>query len=317
MIELYPAIEPYAVHALDVDGGHRLYVEECGNPRGLPVIYLHGGPGSGCKPFHRRFFNPEQYRIILLDQRGAGRSLPSGCIENNTTQDLVADLETIRGRLGIDRWLVYGGSWGSTLGLLYAQAHPERVSGMVLRGTFLARRRDLDWFVGDGVRRIYPERWAEFMSVLPGGVHDDLIAALHDLLLGADELAQRRVAKAWTSWGEQVAQGEAFDAADLDKQSPAGMLQKARIELHYAVNRYFIEEDQILRRRDRLPQIPIILIHGRRDLVCPIESAHLLRQSLPAARYHILPLSGHLPLGDEMIDALVSATDEMAAVLAP
>ena len=315
MKELYPHIEPYAVHILDVEGGHRLYVEECGNPQGQPVVYLHGGPGSGCKTFHRRFFDPQKYRIVLLDQRGAGRSHPSGCLENNTTFHLIQDLELIRERLKIARWLVYGGSWGSTLGLLYGQAHPDCINGMVLRGSFLARQRDLDWFVGDGVRRIYPERWAEFMGAL-STPRDDLIAALHDILLGPDELAQRRVAKAWTLWSEQIAQAESFDAADVERHAPATMLQKARIELHFAVNRYFLEEDQILRHCDRLPKVPILLIHGRRDLVCPLEAAYSLRQALPAADLRVLPRSGHLPVGEEMIDALVSATDEMAALLA-
>ncbi|MBS1213201.1 MAG: pip [Proteobacteria bacterium] len=312
MKELYPHLEPYAVRTLDVDGGHRLYVEECGSPHGLPVVYLHGGPGSGCKAFHRRFFDPSRYRIVLLDQRGSGRSLPAGGLENNTTHHLVQDLEQIRERLDISRWVVFGGSWGSTLGLLYAQTYPERVSGMVLRGSFLARQRDVDWFLGDGVRRIYPERWAEFMSVMPASEPDDLIATLHGLLLGSDELAQRRAAKAWTLWSEQIAQGEPFDAAEFDKHPPAAMLQKARIELHYAVNRYFLEENRILRHCDRLPAAPIVLIHGRRDLVCPLESAYLLHQALPAAELRVLPRSGHLPVGEEMIDALVSATDEMA-----
>lgn len=312
MNELYPLIEPYAAFLLDVDGGHRVYVEECGNPEGLPVVYLHGGPGSGCRSFHRRFFNPAKYRIILLDQRGAGRSLPAGSIENNTTPHLIGDLEAIRARLQIDHWLIYGGSWGSTLGLLYAQAHPQRVTGLVLRGSFLARQRDLDWFIGDGVRRIYPERWAEFMAAMPNSAEEDLISALHGLLLGPDELAQRRAAKAWTQWSEQIAQGSGFEASDLDKQQPAAMLQKARIELHYARNRYFIEEDQILRQCDCLRHLPVILIHGRRDLVCPMEAAFCLKQALPQAEYWALPDSGHLPVGEEMIDALVRATDLMA-----
>ena len=293
-----------------------MHVEECGNPNGLPVIYLHGGPGSGCKAFHRRFFNPDRYRIVLLDQRGSGRSLPRGELKDNTTQDLLADLEFIRDKLKIDRWLVYGGSWGASLGLLYAQAYPHCCSGMLLRGSFLARQRDIDWFVGDGVRRIYPERWTDFLGGLPSTDGAELISLLHNYITGNDELAQRRIAKAWASWSEQIAQGAAFDPADFDKHADAFLLQKVRIELHYAKNGYFIKENQILDQCAGLPEMPTIIIHGRQDLVCPAESAYSLQQALPWAEMRILPTAGHLPVGDEMIDALVSATDAMADKLA-
>jgi proline iminopeptidase len=316
MKDLYPPIEPYAAHFLDVDGGHRLYAEECGNPAGLPVVFLHGGPGSGCKSYHRCFFDPHKYRIVLPDQRGSGRSTPHGGLTHNTTQYLLADLELIRTRLGIDRWLLFGGSWGAGLALLYAEQHPERVSGMVLRGTFLARHCDLNWYVKDGVNRIYPERWAELVGVIPKSGRGDLVRAIHGLLHGKDELAQRRIARAWSLWGGQVALGDEFDPATVDEHVPQRMVQQARLELHYAFNRYFLEEGQILEDCERLPDVPIILIHGRRDLVCPVESAYALHQHLPRAELRILPNAGHIASGEEMIDALVRAADEMAERLA-
>jgi proline iminopeptidase len=315
MKDLYPAIEPYADHVLDADGGHRLYVEECGNPAGVPIMFLHGGPGSGCKAYHRCFFDPQRYRIILADQRGAGRSTPHGGLRNNTTHHLLSDLEFLRERLKVERWTLFGGSWGAALALLYAQQHPGRVAGMVLRGTFLARRRDLDWYVRDGVNRIYPELWAELLDVIPRSEQDHVIQAIHRLLNGRDELAQRRVARAWSLWGGQVALGDEFNPAEADEHVPQSMVQQARLELHYAVHRYFLEEDQILKDCGRLPDVPIILIHGRRDLVCPVEAAYALHQRLPKADLRILPHAGHVASGAEMIDALVSAADEMAGML--
>lgn len=315
MKDLYPAIEPYADHILDVDGGHRLYVEECGNPAGLPVMFLHGGPGSGCKSYHRCFFDPQRYRIILADQRGSGRSTPHGGLRNNTTHHLLSDLEFLRERLKIEGWVLFGGSWGATLALLYAQMHPERVAGMVLRGAFLARQRDLDWYVRDGVNRVYPELWAELLNVIPEPERGHLVQALHRLLNGSDELAQRRVARTWSLWGGQVALGDEFNPAEVDEHVPQSMVQQARLELHYAAHRYFLEEDQILKDCGRLPDVPITLIHGRRDLVCPAESAYALHQRLPKAQLRILPHAGHVASGAEMIDALVTAADEMLARL--
>lgn len=312
MKELYPAIEPYAEHLIDVDGGHRIYVEECGNPAGLPVVFLHGGPGSGCKPYHRCFFDPERYRIVLFDQRGSGRSLPFGQLSANTTWHLLSDLESIRSRLNIQRWLLFGGSWGATLALLYAAQHPERVAAMVLRGTFLARREDLDWYLGGGVNRIYPERWADLLAVIPDADQHDLIRAIDRLLNGEDELSQRRMARAWSIWGGQVALGDEFDLAALEEHVPGSMVQQTRLELHYAVNRYFLEEGQILRDCERLPDVHTVLIHGRRDLVCPVESAYSLHQRLPKSELRILPRAGHVASSEEMIDALVTAADEMA-----
>lgn len=312
MKELFPPIEPYAVHQLDVGGGHQLYVEECGNPEGIPAVFLHGGPGGGCKIYHRSFFDPGKYRAILFDQRGCGRSKPLGLLEHNTTGHLLADLETVRARLGVERWLLFGGSWGATLALLYAQSHPERVSGMILRGIFLARQKDLDWYIKDGVNRIYPERWTELLESLHGAGGDDLIATLRALLNGRDELAQRRIAKAWSIWGGQVALGDDFKPSQQDCHVTAETLHQARIELHYGFHRYFLEENQVLRNCRKIPQMPVSLIHGRRDLVCPVESAFTLRQALPFADLNILPKAGHIAGGADMIDALVDAAEAMA-----
>ncbi len=317
MKELYPPINPHAVHMLKVDGGHSLYVEECGNPAGIPVVFLHGGPGSSCKIHHRSFFNPKKYRAILFDQRGSGRSTPHGRLENNTTGHLLADMELIRKHLGLETWLLSGGSWGAALALLYAETFPQRVSGLLLRGTFLARQRDLDWYIKDGVNRIYPEQWHELMATLHGGGGDDPIAAIHALMNGGDELAQRRMARAWSAWGGQVALGEDFAPQEPEGHVPSTVLKQARIELHYGFHRYFIKENQILLDCRRVPEVPAILIHGRRDLVCPVESAYTLHRHLPSSELRILPNSGHLAGGAEMIDAIVNAADGMALRIKP
>lgn len=316
MKTLFPAIEPFAVHHLVTEDGQRVYFEECGNPAGLPVVYLHGGPGSGCKSFHRSFFDPDKYRVILLDQRGAGRSTPTGGLAHNTTAHLLADLEAIRTRLGIARWLVFGGSWGAALGLLYAEAHPDAVSGLVLRGCFLARKRDLDWFVKDGVQRIHADHWEEFLSHFSPAQRHNPLQALHQMLSGEDHLARLRIAKAWTLWSARVAHGNGFNPADLDRQQPTVLAQQARIEAHYGVNGYFIAENQILDNLHKVPAVPTVIIHGRHDLVCPMEAAYLLHRNLPGSTLRILPEAGHLPIGDAMIDSLVSATDELAERLA-
>ncbi len=312
MKDLYPPIEPYATYKLKVGGDHSLYVEECGNPKGLSVVFLHGGPGSSCKPYHRRFFDPAKYRAILFDQRGSGRSNPFGKLEDNTTAHLLADMEFIREHLGLESWLLFGGSWGATLALLYAETYPHRVNGLVLRGTFLARQEDLDWFVKEGANRIYPERWDELMATLFDETHHDPIASFHDLLNGNDELAQRRVARAWSRWGGQLALGGEFAPQDNEGHVSNADLQQARIELHYAFHRYFINENQILINSGLLPDVPIILIHGRRDLVCPVESAYTLHKHLPTSTLSILPNAGHIAGSPDMIDALVTAADEMA-----
>lgn len=317
MKTLYPEIEPSASFSLEAGDGHYIYVEECGNPEGIPVVFLHGGPGSGCRPYHRRLFDPARYRAVLLDQRGAGRSTPAGNLAGNSTGRLLDDLELIRNALGIQRWLVFGGSWGAALGLLYAQQHPDRVSGLVLRGSFLARQRDLDWYLHDGASRLYPERWEEVVKTLPLPAGADLLQAMKEVFLGSDELAKLRLARAWAQWGAQLTLGPEFDPAEVESRSPTLLLHQFAIELHYALNRYFIAENQILDQCDRLPDVPVTLIHGRFDLVCPPEAALSLKERIPGAELQILPQAGHSGSCAAMIDALVAAADRMAARLLP
>ncbi|MEN8259464.1 MAG: prolyl aminopeptidase [Pseudomonadota bacterium] len=313
MKTLYPAIEPYNTFYLDTGTWHRVRVEECGNPSGFPVIFLHGGPASGCKPDHRRFFDPVKFRVILFDQRGSGLSMPYGELENNTSQDLVEDMERIRRKLQIDRWMLFGGSWGGALALLYAQHYPENVAAMIVRGVFLARQCDLDWFVKDGVNRIYPEHWQRLRSCLPDeGQGGDPIQALCRCLWRDDELARLRAAKEWLAWSSHVALGNDYDPESEENLHAHKILLQVRMEMHYARNRYFLEEDQILANCDRIPQIPMVIIHGRDDLVCPLEAGYSLHQRLPWAEFRILPNAGHVAQGEVMIDALVSATDAIA-----
>ena len=299
---------------LETGSVHRVYVEQSGNPAGIPVIFLHGGPCSGTKPDHRRFFDPERYHIILMDQRGCGQSLPFGELDGNTTQDLLADMERIRQQLHIDQWLLFGGSWGGTLALLYAQQYPERVLAMILRGVFLARHSDLRWFLGDGVNRIYPECWQELLDAVGASTPEDILPRLCDAVFGGDEDAARRAAPHWQRWGGQVALGAEFvpSAEPVDDRA----VKQVRMELHYARNRYFIGENQILQNCDVLRHIPVAIIHGQNDLTCPLEAGWRLSLALPQACFQVLPNSGHVAKGDEMIDALVSAADEMARLLA-
>lgn len=312
MRTLFPAIEPFAVHRFR-RGHHEVYVEECGNRHGFPALFLHGGPGSGCKPHHRCFFDPAKYRIILIDQRGAGRSTPHGDLRHNTTSDLIADMAHVRQHLEIDRWLLFGGSWGATLALLFAQQYPSILAGLVLRGVFLARQRDLEWFVGaGGVARIYPDRWEHLLAALPEAERQCPVAALYGRLAGDDELARRRAAREWTAWSGQVALAEEFEPGEMNDHVSLTTVAQARIELHYAANRYFIDEDAVLMGCARIPSVPTIIIHGRRDLVCPLESSWSLHRCLPGSELWVLPRSGHIAAGDEMVDALVRATSRMA-----
>ncbi len=311
MKTLYPELDPYDTFFLETGSRHSVYVEQSGNADGIPVIFLHGGPCSGTKPDHRRYFNPERYRIVLFDQRGCGQSRPFGDIENNTTQDLIDDMERIRARLHIDRWLVFGGSWGAALGLLYAQQHPGNVLGLILRGVFLARQCDMDWFLLNGAGRIYPEQWQRLYESIPVPDLGNLLQGLCKAISGDDEVARRRVAREWTTWGSQVALGNLFHP-EQEEHVTEKMVRQAAMELHYAGHRYFIGENQILDRCERLLDIPSVIIHGRHDLVCPMEAAMKLHQALPNADYVILPEAGHIAQGADMIDALVAATDRFA-----
>jgi proline iminopeptidase len=311
---LYPEISPYSTFFLETGSKHSVYVEQSGNPGGFPVIFLHGGPCSGTKPDHRRFFNPEHYRIILFDQRGCGLSLPFGELEKNTTQDLIDDMERIRQYLRIDQWLVFGGSWGAALGLLYAQQHQDKVVGMIIRAVFLVRQQDLDWFAKDGLNRIYPEQWQRLVESIPELGRVNLVLGLCETLWGEDEVAKRRVAREWMAWGGQVALGNDYNPGAQSDHITEKMVKQVRMELHYARSHYFVKENQILDNCATLCNIPTIIIHGRQDLVCPIEAGMKLHQALPHADYVVLPNAGHIAQGLEMIAALVSATDSFISL---
>lgn len=308
MYKLYPEIKPYATHRLIVDKPHQLYIEECGNPEGLPVVFVHGGPGAGCEPYHRRFFDPNVYRIILFDQRGCGRSIPHAELAGNTTQSLVADMEVIRQHLKIDTWVVFGGSWGSTLGLVYAQAHAEAVSGLILRGIFLCSRREIDWFYQDGASRIFPDYWEDFLRPIPEAERGDLVRAYYKRLVGDDEVARMAAAKAWSLWEGRAATLQ-FSKSVVDYFArPSTALSLARIECHYFMNDSFLEADQILRNVHRLADIPTIIVHGRYDIVCPIENAWALHRAWPQATLKIIADAGHSASEPGVTDALIRAT---------
>ncbi len=312
---LYPQIEPFNSFQLDTGSEHSVYVEQSGNPEGIPVIFLHGGPCSGTRPGHRCFFNPEIYHIILMDQRGCGFSLPFGEVNKNTTQDIIDDMERIRQHLLIEQWLLFGGSWGGTLTLLYSQQFPEKVLGMVIRGVFLARQKDLDWFAKAGANCIYPEKWQELEQSLPDAISSNIVQDLYETVFGDDEISQRRVTKAWMEWGGQVALMNDFNQQEQPEHISEKMVKQVQMELHFAYHHYFITENQIIENCHYLKNIPTIIIHGRHDLVCPIEAGMSLFKALPHAKFCVLPNAGHIASGVEMEEALVQATDEMAKLL--
>lgn len=312
MLTLYPDIKPYVQHSLAVESPHVLHVEECGNPHGLPVLFVHGGPGAGCEPYHRRFFDPNIYRIILFDQRGAGRSTPHAELAGNNTQALVSDIERIRGHLGIERWVLFGGSWGSTLALVYAETHPERVLGLILRGIFLCRPHEIRWFYQEGANRIFPDYWQDFLRPIPEKERDDLLHAYYRVLTGADEIARMAAAKAWSLWeGRTLTLLENRSVVD-HFSDPRTALSLARIECHYFVHDSFLAQNQILRDAHRLHTILGVIVHGRYDIVCPVESAWDLHKVWPQAEFKIIPNAGHAASEKGITDALMRAAEDMA-----
>ena len=312
MQQFYPAIEPYRVHTVPVSDGHRLYVEECGKADGLPVVFVHGGPGAACESYHRQFFNPEIYRIILFDQRGCGQSTPHASLQGNTTQALVSDMEVIRTTLGIDHWVVFGGSWGSTLGLVYAETHPENVLGLILRGIFLCRPRDIHWFYQDGASCLLPDQWQDFLQPIAEAERHDLVSAYYRRLTGDDEIAKMAAAKAWSLWEGRASTLLPKSAVVDHFGNPKTALSLARIECHYFMNDSFLQTDQILKNVSRLKKIPGVIVHGRYDVVCPLEQAWLLHQVWPQSRLQVIQDAGHSATEPGIVDALVTATDQFA-----
>jgi proline iminopeptidase len=309
--ELYPALEPHETFSIPVGDGHVLYAEESGNPRGKPVIVLHGGPGGGSSPKQRRFFDPDRYRIILMDQRGAGSSTPHAGVEHNTTWDLVRDIELLREHLELERWMVFGGSWGSTLALAYAQTHPERVTELVLRGIFLLRRAEIEFFYQDGASRLFPDAWEGFVAPIPEVERADLVAAYHRRLFGEDPQEQLRCARAWSSW--EFATSRLVPDPDEEEQSDAMMLAFARIENHYFVNGGFLDhETQLLDGVAAIRHIPAVIVQGRYDVVCPMATAWDLHRVWPEAELVVTPRSGHSMFEPENVAALVTACDRFA-----
>jgi proline iminopeptidase len=312
MLQLYPEIKPYKTHRLAVEAPHELYVEESGDPAGIPVLFLHGGPGAGCNPRNRSLFDPEKYRIILFDQRGAGRSTPHAELEHNHSQGLLEDIEAIRELLGIDRWMLFGGSWGSTLALLYAQAQPQRVLALILRGVFLGREQDLNWFYQDGASRLFPDYWEDYMQPVPPDERDDYVSAYYRLLTGDNELARMGAAKAWCSWEAHCATLRPNLDVVQHLSDPHTALAMARIEAHYSINRFFIEENQILDAAERLRGIPGTIVHGRYDCVCLLENAFSLHRRWHDSELNIIRDAGHAASEPGVTDALIRATRRMA-----
>jgi proline iminopeptidase len=306
--EFYPPIEPFETGRLERDPPHDLYWEQSGRPDGQPVVFLHGGPGAGASPEHRRFFDPAHYRVVIFDQRGAGRSTPLGETENNTTGHLVADIEALREKLGIERWQVFGGSWGSTLALAYAQAHPERVTGLILRGIFLCRKQEIDWFLY-GMRWVFPETWRRFAEGVPEAERDDLLGAYHKRLIDPDPEVHLPAARAWSTYEGACStlrpSPETVAAFGEDTMA----LGLARMEAHYFANGIFLGENALLDGVERIRRIPGAIIQGRYDMVCPIATADELARAWPEADYAIVPDAGHSAMEPGIRRALIAATE--------
>jgi len=307
---LYPSIEANRSGHLRVSATHEIYWEECGNPKGKPALFVHGGPGAGAGPQSRRFFDPSAYRIIVFDQRGCGRSRPQANLEDNTTWHLVSDMEALRDFLQIDQWLIFGGSWGSTLALTYAQTHPERVSELILRGIFLLRHWELQWFYQHGASAIYPDRFADYAAAIPEAERHDLISAFYKLLTSHNYNEQLAAAKAWAIWEAATS----FLISNEDNINnwgePDFAITVARIECHYFMNKGFFDgEDQLLSNIDRIRHIPAVIVQGRYDVVCPMQTAWELHQRWPEAEFHITPNAGHSAFEPGNTDALIRATD--------
>jgi proline iminopeptidase len=318
MRQPYPPIAPYHQGNLVVSALHTLYFEQSGNPDGQPVVFLHGGPGGGTIPLYRQMFDPQRYRIILFDQRGCGRSTPAAELRDNTTWHLVSDIEALRQHLGIDRWVVFGGSWGSTLALAYAQTHPDRCLGLILRGIFMLRQMEIDWFYQSGASFLFPDAWAQYLAPIPVAERDNMVAAYYRRLTNDDPQVRSQAAQAWSIWEGSTSKL----IVDPDIQSRFGESSFAdafaRIECHYFINRGFFEhDDQLLRHCDRIQTIPTVIVQGRYDVVCPMRSAWDLHQALPLATFIVVPDAGHSMTEAGIMTALLDASDRFAADVLP
>jgi len=312
---LYPPIEAYRTGRLNVMDGHELYFEESGNPKGKPVVFLHGGPGGGSDPKQRRFFHPDKYRIVNFDQRGCGKSTPYASLEANTTWDLVADIERLREHLGIHTWQVFGGSWGSTLALAYAEKHPNRVTELVLRGIFLLRKQEIEWFYQRGASVLYPDAWEPYLAHIPEGERDDLLKAYHTRLTSEDPAVRLAAAKIWSGWEGATSRLIPDTEFSGHFEEDEFALAFARIECHYFANKGFFDtDDQLLRDAHRLRHLPGVIVQGRYDVVCPMESAWALHRAWPEADFIITPDSGHSAFEAPNSRAIVAATDKFAGI---
>ena len=309
----YPPIEPYRTGLLEVGGAHQIYWEESGNPKGIPALFVHGGPGSGTSPSHRQYFDPKKYRIILFDQRGCGKSLPHASLEGNTTWDLVSDIEKLRTFLKIDRWLVFGGSWGSTLSLTYAETHPQSVRAIILRGIFLGRKKEIDWFYQHGAHLFFTEEWEKFIDPLSEKERKEIVKTYYHRLTSSDPAVRKKAAYAWSAW-EGVNLKLLFDPHDFQQFTEDTHADAiARIECHYFINRCFFKTDNwLLENIKGVQNIPAVIVHGRYDLICPFESAWELHKAWPEAELEIVRDAGHAASEPGIMDALIRATDRFS-----
>ena len=310
---LFKEIEPFDSGRLQVDDLHSVYYEQCGNPRGKPAIFVHGGPGGGANPIHRRFWDPTVYRIVLFDQRGCGRSSPHAELRNNTTWDLIEDMERIREHLDIERWQLFGGSWGSTLSLVYAEQYPHRVTEMILRGIFLLRRREIEWYYQEGASRIFPEAWAKYLEPIPEEERDDLVGAYYRRLTSVNREERIAAARAWSMW-EGSTSRLVPDPELIERTGDAAFAEAfARIECHYFINGgFFQDEDHLLANIERIAHIPAVIVQGRYDIVCPAESAYQLHKAWPKSELTVAAKSGHSALEPEITEHLVAATQKFS-----